>query len=330
MARPCKICKLKKSHPKAYQELTEQILKNEKRTMNKFIESFNKTYGLKIIAMNVSRHKTHMEGNVHELTDKDKRESDSEQKGTVSSGSFLSNTLSTAAFTSLDPREEKMILAYRANGWRNKEEAAKEAGYKSPKKVYEIMKKNEVQAAINELKAIDFINLKITGNQIIAGLGKIATYTDYIEEIYDEEGRLKTNIKEWPDEVKAAIGSIEMTEDVLNNGSDDLPVLRRNYRFRFESSLVAKKELRKHFMEIDMFRLGEEKRRIHDKTVTILNLRNEKKLDLIETMRLFEKEGLPFPESLKLEIRDFDWELEKRIKKAEENARQALSYKEGA
>lgn len=316
----CKICKLKKENKEAYKIISSHIEDPESGSTPKFLEEFNKRFSLKLNKMNVFRHKTHMEGNVHELTPKDKvLGSEKEQKGTA----FLSQELNTASFPNLKDQHEKFIHAYRANGWKDIEGAGKTAGYKS-KKIYEVMKRPEVQAAINELKAIDFINLKITGNQIIAGLGKIATYTDYIDQIYDEDGRLITDLKQWPDEVKAAIGSIEMTEDLIN--SDEMPVLRRNYRFRFESQLVAKKELRKHFMEIDMFRLGEEKRRIHEKSVAILNKRREENLDLIETMKLFELEGLPFPESLKLEIKDFDWELEKRIKKAEDNAKKALSY----
>jgi len=59
--RACKICELKKTNQKAYDLITEQIKKNEKGKMSKFLRELNKEYKINIISMNVQRHRAHSE-----------------------------------------------------------------------------------------------------------------------------------------------------------------------------------------------------------------------------------------------------------------------------
>lgn len=333
MPRPCKICKLKKTNKKAYKKITDQIKGDSGISMAKFIKKFNDEFDLDIIPMNASRHKTHMEGNVHELTERNKANDDkNKQNQTPQGNAFLSQSSNKASFPALKPKHEKWLLAYRANGWTSKEEAAKKVGIKDTKMVYAIERRPEVQAAIYELKAIDFINLRITGNQIIAGIGKIARHNEHLHEMYNDKGELITDIRKWPEALRIALKEVKQEATIINigQGEDAEEAVNVKYAFKFESALAAEKELRKHFMDVDLYKKGEEKRVIHEKTVAIQEMRREKNLSLIETMKIFEDEGLPFPESLKLEIKDFDWELEKRIKKAETNAKKALTLVNGS
>lgn len=71
MPRPCKICVLKKKNAKAFKRLTDEINSpSSGLSMTKYLVKFNEEFKLDIIPMNVSRHKTHMDGNVTELKSK--------------------------------------------------------------------------------------------------------------------------------------------------------------------------------------------------------------------------------------------------------------------
>lgn len=61
MARPCKICNLKKDNPKAYKNITDKIEGRVDSTLSmaKFVKKLNDEFSLGIIEMNVSRHKAH-------------------------------------------------------------------------------------------------------------------------------------------------------------------------------------------------------------------------------------------------------------------------------
>ena len=327
--RPCKICQLEKTHPEAYRLITEEISQPKGEAKIKpLLKTLKERFNLNINSQNIHRHKGHSDIEGGARKPNTKTEQRGIQKGTVRTGAFISESSNTITFQNVDSEHIQFLSNYRQNGYRNKEKAWTEAGFKSPKKVYEVMERPEIQAALYELKAADFINLRVTGNQIIAGIGKIAIYPEYFPEACDKDGVLKTNIKEWPEGLQCALSGVEITEDALQGEEDEL-ILRRKFKFKFESHLRARQELRKHFMEIDLYRMGEEKRQIHERSIAIMEMRKEEDLNLTETMKLFEAEGLPFPESLKLEIKDFDWELEKRIKKAEENANEALRITSG-
>lgn len=330
--RPCKVCGLEETYPEAFRLISNEIKKEKgKAKIKKLLNTLKKRFNLDINGVNIHRHKTHLSSNIHEIRVEDISKV-GKPKETLKTGAFLSNSASTITFPNLEPKHSEVLLHYRANGYRNKEDAYKKAGFKTPKKVYDMFKLPGVEAALYEMRAVDFINLRVTGNQIIAGIGKIAIYPEYFPEACDENGVLKTNIKEWPEGLQCALNGVEITEDVLKSLDDeDEPgiILKRKFKFRFESHLKARQELRKHFMEIDLYRKGEEKRQIHERSIAIMEMRKEENLNLTETMQLFELEGLPFPESLKLEIKDFDWELEKRIKKAEANAKEALTITSG-
>ena len=62
--RACKVCTLKKKKPAIYKKISDQIIKNEKGTMAKFLRDLNKEHCLDISPMNVHRHKPHiLDGN---------------------------------------------------------------------------------------------------------------------------------------------------------------------------------------------------------------------------------------------------------------------------
>jgi len=262
--RPCKICKLKKSNPKAYKKISNQINRDEKGTTAKFLRELNEEYKLNIILMNVQRHKTHMDGNVTEL--KSESKSTVGQKRTVKTGALLINSPNTINFPDVDPKYIQFLINYRENGYRDKEGALKGTGLKRAKTAYDIMKRPEVQAALNEMKAIDFIELKVTGNQIISGLGKIAHHPEIKHLMYDEEGELITNIREWPEELRHALQGVEK-ELITTSDKDGNESTREKYKFKFESSLSAFKELRKHFMDVELYKRGEDKEEIYKQII---------------------------------------------------------------
>jgi len=57
MARLCKICKLKNTHPEVYDKFTKQIKKGKRGTAVPFLEKINKEHGFKFHAMNYQRPK---------------------------------------------------------------------------------------------------------------------------------------------------------------------------------------------------------------------------------------------------------------------------------
>ena len=103
MARPCKICKLKKTNKKSYKKITDHI-KNGKISTAKFIKKFNKDFSLNIIPMNVVRHKTHIDGQVIEIKEEELKKTKpiTRQNNTALSGMSL--------LPDLDPKHEKFLL----------------------------------------------------------------------------------------------------------------------------------------------------------------------------------------------------------------------------
>jgi len=258
--RACKICELQKTHPEAHEQLTEQISKNEKGKMSKFLRWLNKEFKLNIIPMNVTRHKTHMEGNVTELQEQEDNKQNQRTNGHAINGAMT--------FPDVDPKHEKFLLCYRDNGYRNKEDAYKKAGFgdNSGKAVYELLKRPEIKAAIYEMKAADFVAMRYTGNQVLAGLMETAHFPEFWTEACDKNGYLKTNITEWPEELRHALCGYETTEDVLKSLGDDEDggvIVRRKFKYKFSDPLKAKMELRKHGMEVEMYKKSVDKAQLY-------------------------------------------------------------------
>lgn len=303
----CKICELEQSHPEAFQEINQAL--KETRKMRPVMRSVNELFELNITPNNITRHKSHylkqkgkqpIEIKPEEL----KRSGKKTDKGSQSTIYQSDKPKSFFPLPELSPRYEKFLLIYRKNGYSQKEKSFKEAGFKALEKVYDVMRRPEVEAALNEMKAIDFINLKITGNQIIAGLGKVANYTDYIDQMYDEEGRPITNIKLWPEELRCALNAVEMTEDVMKSlGDGDDIVLKRKFKFRFESHLKAKQELRKHFMEIELYKKGEDRERFYEELMSKIA---ENQISPVMALIEVAKEKLPSAELTKLLLNKAD------------------------
>lgn len=98
--------------------------------------------------------------------------------------------------------------------------AARRAGY-SEKTDYSIgwenLRKPEIQSRIAELRKETASALNITREKVAQELARIA-FSD-VREVFTEDGALKP-ISEWPDEVAAAIGSVETDELFEGRGED--------------------------------------------------------------------------------------------------------------
>lgn len=298
----CKICDLGKTHPEAFQEIKKSIQKKLK--MLPIMRDINQRYDINITPNNVSRHKSHIKKKkkLHVIEIKEKELTKADPK--VTTGDKFTNTIAVFP-SSIEPKHERFLICYRNNGYMKPEKSYQEAGFgkRSPKKVYELLSRPEIKAALNEMRAIDFIQLKVTGNQVIAGLGKVANYTDYIDQMYDDNGRAITNIKEWPEELRCALNAVEMTEDVLQGNNDEDVVLKRRFKFRFESHLKAKQELRKHFMEVQLFKKGEGKEEIYEKIIEKLLLNQ---INPIAAGLEMGKHNIPVPDALKIAMQKVD------------------------
>lgn len=294
--RECKVCKLERTHPEAFAKIDYQIKNGKPRTMSKFLRYINKEYVINITDMNLNRHRPHLIIEA-EFEDLGTTPGSGQNDGQTSTGlNFLS-------FPDLEPMHEKFLFIYRSNGYKDKKKAYIDAGFKRPKGVYDLLKRPEIIAALNEMRAVDFIQLKVTGNQVIAGLGKVANYTDFIDQMYDDKGRPITNIKLWPEELRCALSAVEMTEDVIGAGDDDELVTKRKFKFRFESHLKAKQELRKHFMEIELYKDKNPDKAHYEKIIEML-LSN--KLNPIAAGLELGKLNLDPPEALKIAMRKVD------------------------
>ena len=305
----CKICQLEQTHPEVFKEINQALKENQK--MRPVMRSVNEHFDLNITPNNITRHKSHylkqkgkqpIEIKSEDLKRSHSRRGKSKKEGKPSSKQTGKSFFSLPA---MPPQYERFLLIYRKNGYHQKEESFKEAGFKNGNGVYDVMERPEVQAALNEMKAIDFIELKITGNQIIAGLGKVANYTDYIDQMYDDEGRPITNIKEWPEELRCALNAVEMTEDVMQTSKkdDDGIVLRRKFKFRFESHLKAKQELRKHFMEIELYDKDNKQAEVYEAIIEKLLLNQ---INPITAGLEMGKYNLDVPDALKIAMQKVD------------------------
>ncbi len=299
----CKICLLKKRKPTAYDIINQAITDIEEglsdQSMSSVIRDVNKKYRLKITPMNASRHKSHYLPQVIEI----KPEQLNKDTKTTARSPIISNGMT---FPDLDPKHEKFLTCYRNNGYMNKEDAYKEAGFgdSSTKAVYELLKRPEIKAAIYEMKASDFVAMRYTENQVLAGLMETAHFPEYWDQACDEKGYLKTNIKEWPEELRHAMCGYETTEDVLKSGDDDEGlIIRRKFKYKFSDPLKAKSELRKHGMEIEMYKKSVDKVQFFQEIIEKLLLN---KINPITAGLEMGKHNLPVPDALKIAMQKTD------------------------
>ena len=308
--RACKICKLKKSNPKAFRLIENQISDGKKGGMSKFLREINKEFKINIISMNAQRHRTHMAGNVTEL--KGETQKSGIQKGTVQADT--SDQVSISSLPDVDPEHVQFLSNYRQSGYRNKEKAWTDAGFKSPKKVYEVMKRPEIRAAIYEMKAADFVAMRYTGNQVLAGLMEIANFPEYWDEACDKDGHLKTNIKEWPEGLRHAMCGYETTEDVLKSfggdedGNGAVEIIRRKFKYKFSDPLKARTELRKHGMEVEIYKKSIDKVQMYEEIIEKLLLNQ---INPIAAGLEMGKHNLPVPDALKIAMQKSDPVLDK-------------------
>ena len=290
--RACKICELAKSNLKVFNLIEKQIKNGKKGRMSKFLRKTNEKYGTNIISMNVQRHRTHMEGNVTEL----KEQSNSASDKSTTQQQALSSVI-TAALDALDPKHMPFLEKYRENGYRNKEKAWIDAGFGNKKEVYDILKRPEIRAAIYEMKAADFVSMRYTGNQVLAGIMEIAHFPEYWDEACDENGYLKTNIKEWPEGLRHALSGYETTEDVLKSvDDDDGIILRRKFKYKFADHLKARLELRKHGMEVEMYQKSVDKAQLYE---GLMDRMLSGEVSPVMALLEMAKESLPFKDLTK-------------------------------
>lgn len=304
----CKICGYKESHPEVFDIISQSLKKNAK--MLPVYEELNKRFLLNITPNNITRHKSHylkQKGKQPIVIKQEELKKIPSRSGKSKKEGKPSNIQPGKTFFSLPalpPKYERFLLIYRNNGYHQKEDSFKKAGFKNGNGVYDVLDRPEVAAALNEMKAVDFIELKITGNQIIAGLGKVANYTDFIDQMYDDDGRPITNIKLWPEELRCALNAVEITEDVMKaNKDDDGIVVKRKFKFRFESHLKAKQELRKHFMEVELYEKNNSQAEIYEAIIEKLILNQ---INPITAGLEMGKHNLTVPDALKIAMQKVD------------------------
>ena len=153
----CKICELEKTHKEAFEEFSDAI--NRKLKMLSITKSINHKYGLNITPNNVSRHKSHSGSQVIEIKEENLKKIKKKSQTTVIKGENIrrielaeQNGTSTSSFSlsfpKLEANHEKFLLAYRANGYKEKEKSYKEAGYKRSKGVYECLVSQTVSTKV--------------------------------------------------------------------------------------------------------------------------------------------------------------------------------------
>ncbi len=301
--RKCKVCTLQKTHPEAFRLISEEISKEKgKAKIKQLLNYLKERFNLNVNGVNIHRHKAHTIRSKKTIDPESNHIQPKPKKSTTSS-------ILTIPDLDLDPKYAEFLLKYRANGYMEKEKMFIETGFKDKKHVHTVMKRPDVRAALNEMRAVDFINLKITGNQIIAGLGKVANYTDYIDQMYDDDGNPITNIKEWPEELRCALNAVEMTEDVMKSiggdedGNGAGVILKRKFKFRFESHLKAKQELRKHFMEIELYEKDNKQAQIYEAIIEKLLLNQ---INPIAAGLEMGKHNLTVPDALKIAMQKVD------------------------
>ena len=301
--RPCKIKQLSKSKKTklAYNELVFEIKKNEKGTMAAFLRDFNKRHDLDITLVNVNRFKSNMDGNVTVLKEEQKN-IDYQPNNTFPKDNRTGLISVKNIFNRLEPKHLEFLNKYKENGFRSKEKAWVDAGFSDPKGVYDVIKIPEIEAALYEMKAVDYVNARVTGNQIIAGLGKIAHAAELRHMMYDEHGHLITDIREWPEELRVALNSIKENQIITTDKNGNVTE-RYIYEFKFESQTKAYQELRKHFVEMEIFEKNVEKANLYNELIDKLITGS-----ITPVMALFEmaKESLPFKDVAKALLNQAD------------------------
>ena len=262
-----------------------------------------------------------MEKKMSEKTKKD--EPKNKEKGTFGNlNSDFFDGSGNPRFPKLDFKILLFLQFWRDLLWQNVEKAARKAGWRSVKKVYEILKRPEVMAAANELKAIDA--LKAQGDRLdiltLAGISEIAFSARYRQMMFDGNGAVIKDLSKFPKELLPLVKKFKCnSHSYINEAGNKAETAE--FEVQLESPMAALKELRKHLMEIGAFRKDD---KVVRQAEEIFKKREQNELSLIETVRLFEIEGLPLPESIKLELQDYDWEMENRIAEIKKQAEKAL------
>lgn len=274
--------------------------------MSKFLRETNKEHGTNIISMNAQRHRTHMAGNVTELKD--------EKANEANETTTPQQPFNAVVLNDIDPKYLPFLEKYKENGYRQKEKSWIDAGFGDKKEVFRILKKPEIRAAIYEMKASDFVAMRYTGNQVLAGLMETAHFPEYWDQACDENGYLKTNIKEWPEELRHAMCGYETTEDVLktmDDGEDGGVIIRRKFKYKFSDPLKAKMELRKHGVEVEMYEKNNKQAEIYEAIIEKLLLNQ---INPIAAGLEMGKHNLTVPDALKIAMQKVDPKMIEPVK----------------
>lgn len=195
--RTIKICALEKKNPKAYNLINEVIKNGGNRA--EVARQVNQEFKLKILRINITHHAPHVIPPEVEIEPQLLRRDSG--KNTEQNQTKNISQIKLPRFPRLSAKYERFIFLYQKEGYKNAEKCFAAVGCPATKEVYSVLEKSEVKAAINELRAIDLIDLKDSPNQLFADLMKVASWNKYNKEMFLEDSCVNANFQDWPEEL---------------------------------------------------------------------------------------------------------------------------------
>jgi phage terminase small subunit len=109
--RPCKVCKLKKTHPEAYRLISTEIKKEKgKAKIKQLLTTLKERFGLKVNGVNIFRHKEHLAKNSGKVV-KPKKKKATEMEVYAENGELLYTNIQEI-IDDLDDKEKLFCEAY--------------------------------------------------------------------------------------------------------------------------------------------------------------------------------------------------------------------------
>ncbi len=187
--RVCKICKLKKTHPQAYEKIYNQLLGRSNMSINGLLKILNKEFSINITPMNYQTHKGHtLDENGHELNS---TQPDPPPKTTIAPEPEIDIQ---EAIKNLNPKHKEFCEQYVFKCNRNGTEAYKavygtdNVDQTARSGAWIIKTKQNNSIYIKHLEAIRREEIGINENYVLETLKSVVERCMETEPVYDKAG----------------------------------------------------------------------------------------------------------------------------------------------
>jgi hypothetical protein len=203
--RPCKVCGCKEIHPEAYNMINKVILEGKRGVIKALIEEVNMTYNLSLNAMNISRHRKHLNDFQSRVDSKGTQYSTTAEIAAQNQSQLADEYLPVVADMNVTNSQMLFLLRYIETGMQNAKQVSIEMG-RDPTYGSILLAKPHINACIARILAKRTVQANNNADVALSYIQNIATSN--IRDFIDENGELKCNLGDLHPNLTCAISEI--------------------------------------------------------------------------------------------------------------------------